>query len=74
MKRYLFVDSYDGQVFGFIESDSTYAEIQKEIYAIKNSMTIKELESYTVENIIEKLIDKGYNVSYIQFDGQAIEA
>lgn len=75
MNRYLFIDSYDGTVFGYLKTERNAQEIQQEIYNIKKEMNDKDYESYTTEDIVNKLNKKGFNVEYVQFDSsETIEA
>lgn len=75
MNKYLFTDSYDGNIFGYLKTDRTAKEIQEEINNIKKEMSDEDYETYTIEDIIQKLNERGLNVEYVQFDSsETIEA
>ena len=65
MNNFILVECSDwNQVYGIIKTDMSDNDLQEEIYKIKNNMDGKGFVDWTIENIIEKLNDRGFNAIY----------
>ena len=69
MNNFILVECSDhDKIYGIMESDMNEKQLQEEIYKVKSKLNGKGFSDWTIENIVEKLNEKGFTVGFTPID------